>query len=212
MKSIVLVLLIALATKSCQETKIIYVGDHMVECTEVSKQKCLLIKENSKDDWTYFYGKIKGFIYEEGFTYKLKVNVKKNSKPLADASNLKYSLIKVLEIEKSISPSGIFNKWKVIRLEGMDELYQYPTIQFDEKNNRILGNTGCNNYFGSFEIQNDQLILDDIGMTRKMCPDMNLENNFINNLKKVKHFKIDQGKLLLLNSTFKILFICNKIN
>ncbi len=212
MKSIVLIVLLALTTKSCQENKIIYVGDHMSECVGVSKQKCLLIKENSKDDWTFFYGKIKGFIYEEGFIYKLKVNVKKNSEPLADASNLKYSLIKVLEIEKSISPPDIFNKWKVISLEGMDELYQNPTIQFDEKNNRISGSTGCNNYFGSFKIQNDQLIIDDMGMTRKMCPDMTLENNFINNLKRVKHYRTEQDKLLLLNSTFKILFICNKIN
>ncbi len=85
---------------SCQETKRIFIANHLVDCEGVAPQKCMLIKENLADEWTYFYDTIDGFEYEEGYSYEIEVVVTKVENPLADASTLQYSLVKLLSKEK----------------------------------------------------------------------------------------------------------------
>lgn len=80
--------------------KILYIENHLVDCTGVGPQKCMLVKENPNDDYIYFYDNIVGFDYEEGHTYKIKVSTEKIKNPPADGSSLKYTLVEILEKEK----------------------------------------------------------------------------------------------------------------
>ncbi len=100
MKTIMLIFSTFFFLSSCQETKKVYIADHLIDCQGVAPQKCMLYKENSSDEWSYFYDQIDGFKYEEGFSYQLEVLVKKVDKPLADASAIQYTLVKVLSKEK----------------------------------------------------------------------------------------------------------------
>ena len=91
------IFLILLVLAACSPTtKTLYLGAKLVDCIGVAPQKCLLIKENPGDDYTYFYDKIEGFEWEEGFEYELRVEITKNSNPPADASSLHYRLVKVV--------------------------------------------------------------------------------------------------------------------
>ncbi len=58
--------------------KTVYIAPETVDCVGVAPQKCLQIKENLEDDWTFFYGTIEGFNYEPGYFYQLKIAQKKN--------------------------------------------------------------------------------------------------------------------------------------
>ena len=60
--------------------KIIYIGTERAECQGEALQQCLLVKEDPKDDWMLFYDEIKGFEWEKGYEYKLKVR----ETPIAD--------------------------------------------------------------------------------------------------------------------------------
>lgn len=209
MKSLFFILLLSISTNTCQqETKILYVSDQLVDCVGVAPQKCMLIKEKPTDKWRNFYGSIKGFNYEEGFLYKIKVKIETIKNPPADASNLKYTLIEILLKEKNMNQTTLTNKWKVIAMLGIDEFIKNPTIIFDQKDNRVAGFSGCNNYFGTFKTEDNHLSFDQMGLTRKMCPDMTVENTFINNLKKVDHYKIESEKLLVYNKNNSLLFTC----
>ena len=81
--------------------KSIYIADTMVNCTSVAAQKCLQIKENEKDNWSNLFTNIEGFDFEEGYSYKLKVEVTKIENPPADASSEKYVLLEILKKTKT---------------------------------------------------------------------------------------------------------------
>ncbi len=88
------------AEASNPKTKTIYIGSTLVDCTGLAPQKCLLYKETPEEEWTFFYDDIAGFEYEEGYLYTLTVRITPVAEPLADASSLSYTLIKILKKEK----------------------------------------------------------------------------------------------------------------
>jgi len=95
------IILVVLLQFSCKTTKTVYLADHQVDCQGVGPQKCLLFKENPSDEWTYFYNTIEGFVYQEGYNYTLEVAIEKIETPMADESDLKYRLIKIIKKEKT---------------------------------------------------------------------------------------------------------------
>ncbi|MFL1894495.1 DUF4377 domain-containing protein [Aquimarina sp. 2-A2] len=107
MKKLISVVLLTLFFASCKETKRILIADHLVDCTGVGSQQCMLIKENPDDDWTLFYDKIEGFEFEEGFSYEIEVEVTAIDNPPADGSSLRYRLSKVLSKTKTIKPKNL---------------------------------------------------------------------------------------------------------
>lgn len=198
MKNLFLILILSIVSTSCKETKTIYVAGHLEDCVGVAPQKCMLIRESLQDDWHFFYDKIQGFDYQEGYSYQLKITIEEIKNPPSDASHLKYTLIEVLSKEKSIdkNPVSINNKWKVISIQGVDILDNNPFVTFNSQEKRISGFAGCNNFFGTFDPDSKELSLSEMGMTRKMCQDMSLENTFINNLRNAHTFQIKNNKLL----------------
>lgn len=73
------------------------------DCIGVVPQKCLLVKKGTDTDWTFFYTQIDGFQYEEGYEYVLEVKEEKVENVPADASSLKYTLVK--EVSKTPTTS-----------------------------------------------------------------------------------------------------------
>ena len=209
MKPLIFILLLSLTTaKSCDETKHIYVADHLVDCDGAGPQKCMLIKEKIVDDWANFYDQIEGFDYEEGYEYLLNVKIKTIKNPPTDGSSLKYTLVEVFEKKKTEKQITLNNKWKVITLNGVEDLKINPTIQFDANEKKLSGFAGCNNYFGTYNPESKQLDFSKMGMTRKMCPDMTVENAFVNNLRNVSYYKIENKILSFYNADNKVLISC----
>lgn len=73
------------------------------DCVGVAPQKCLLVKKGADTNWTFFYSQIEGFNYEEGYEYVLEVKEEKVENVPADASSLKYILVK--EVSKTQTTS-----------------------------------------------------------------------------------------------------------
>ena len=209
MKPLIFILLLSLTTaKSCDETKHIYVADHLVDCDGAGPQKCMLIKEKIVDDWANFYDQIEGFDYEEGYEYLLNVKIKTIKNPPADGSSLKYTLVEVFEKKKTEKQITLNNKWKVITMNGVEDLKINPTIQFDANEKKLSGFAGCNNYFGTYDPESKQLDFSKMGMSRKMCPDMTVENAFVNNLRNVSYYKIENKILSFYNADNEVLISC----
>ena len=74
----------------------VYVDSKRVKCVGVAPQMCLRIKKDPNDEWQLFYSTIKGFDYQEGFIYKLKVNTFNVPNPPADGSSIRYELNEVV--------------------------------------------------------------------------------------------------------------------
>jgi heat shock protein HslJ len=210
MKPFALIIILALTISSCSSTKHIYIADHLVDCEGAGPQKCMLTKDKIVDNWSNFYDQIEGFTYEEGYEYLLGVKVKKIKNPPADGSSLKYTLVEVYEKKKNEIPITIDNKWVITSMEGIDlsTVENKPTILLDGANKKISGFAGCNNYFGEYDPENKNMGFSKMGMTRKMCPDMTVENTFMNNMRNVKMMGIDQDKLLFYDNNQKVIISC----
>lgn len=98
---IIKILLFTLSTilfMSCSTShKTIYIAPEKRPCTGVGKMDCMLIKtDKGQENWQFFYNQIEGFDYEEGYEYELLIKETKIDNPPADASSIKYTLVKVV--------------------------------------------------------------------------------------------------------------------
>lgn len=85
------------STDAAGEIVTLYVGPEQVDCVGVAPQKCLLVRESTEVDYSYFYGNIEGFEYEPGYNYELQVNQIPVENPPADGSSIRWTLIEVVE-------------------------------------------------------------------------------------------------------------------
>lgn len=103
--------------------------------------------------------------------------------------------------------------WKAISLYDTEvkTIRKEAYIKFD-KNGSINGVLGCNNFFGSFKINEDNITFSKIGSTRMMCQDMQTEANFSKVLQNTKKYKIKGETLNFFDdkdkkiSTFKAVY------
>lgn len=186
-----------------------WVGASKVPCTGVGPMQCMLVKKGVDFDalkWTNFYDTIIGFDYKPGYVYKLKV--KEEKIPLdqipADASSIKYTLIKVLE--KNLQPGTLLNDIWVLEKIGTTKIAvgsgrnRTPQIEINLAQNRFFGNDGCNNMMGSLKLVDDKnLEFGRIAGTRMACTDMENPYKFTQALAKTKTYTIENLKLILLD-------------
>ncbi|PJJ67164.1 uncharacterized protein DUF4377 [Chryseobacterium geocarposphaerae] len=85
---------------SAADEKTFIVGPQTADCTGVAPMKCLQVKEKPTDNWSNFYTNIEGFTYEPGYEYVIKVKTEKVENVPADASSIKYTLIKQISKTK----------------------------------------------------------------------------------------------------------------
>lgn len=208
MKALAILLILSLTAKSCEETQNLYVADHLVDCTGVGPQKCMLIKEKLADQWQNFYGNIEGFTYEEGYQYLLRVKVSKVKNPPADGSSLIYTLDQIVEKKKIEKEITLENDWKVVSMEGFNDLTIQPTIKFNATEGSVTGFAGCNNFMGKYDPATKSMSLGQMGMTRKMCPDMSVEDQFTKLLGQISYYKIERKDLMFYNAKDEVLMTC----
>lgn len=99
-------LLLGIVITSCstsKNTQTLLINSEKVDCIGVAPMKCLQVKKLDKPNpqWEYMYSEIKGFEYEPGYIYKIKVKVKELDKKQvpADGSSIEYTLEKVISKE-----------------------------------------------------------------------------------------------------------------
>ncbi|WP_158651239.1 DUF4377 domain-containing protein [Pseudotamlana carrageenivorans] len=163
------------------------------------KAQCLQIYKGDdieNAEWTYFYSTIEDFNFEPGLFQKIavcEIHLNENDVP-ADASSIKYKLVKVLE--KKDDPRMILNDiWAATHVEGValdTNNNEPPYLEINIAKLMISGTDGCNNFSGSIKKLNTNTIaLGPIAMTRKMCPNMEVPDRFSKSLTLSTTYKRD---------------------
>lgn len=101
---------------------------------------------------------------------------------------------------------SLFGKtWKIIELNGakveIDESQaRVPQLIFFEAEERFAGNAGCNNIMGKFSLEEEinRLAFSQVGATLMLCPDMDIETEFIKMIESVENYNL-VGDTLVLN-------------
>jgi len=107
----------------------------------------------------------------------------------------------VLNTGSRVELNGTYN---VNTLNG-DAVNQNQTIIFNGIGKTVSGNAGCNTYNAAFTIETFQLNIGDLALTRKSCPDMSMENDFIAALGNVSSYQKTNGTLTLLDASNNII-------
>ena len=102
--------------------------------------------------------------------------------------------------DTSLELAGIH--WKLIELNGApvetDQSAVEPYIEFDKYTNRFSGSAGCNRVVGSYELNESGIIdFSKAAVTKMMCLNMELENQFLKILDFIERYKIEGETLTL---------------
>lgn len=109
---------------------------------------------------------------------------------------------KVLTLNKKLKNTS----WKLLNMDGKDvsklisKNENNITLSFNE--NGINGNSGINNYFGDYEIVNNNIKIGPLGSTRMAGPEnlMKVEREFLELLGNSKKVKLSDQKTLILTT------------
>ncbi|MBT0310511.1 DUF4377 domain-containing protein [Morganella morganii subsp. morganii] len=82
--------------QAAENTRTLYIDSELADCVGVAPMKCMKIKESPDTEWEFFYQNIDGFTYEPGYQYRVSVKTTDVPNPPADAPNIRYQLISVL--------------------------------------------------------------------------------------------------------------------
>lgn len=209
-------------TESQPET--IWVNSFKVPCTGVAPMNCLQIQKGKTlqdDQWEFFYDNIEGFDYQAGFLYKLLVKIEELERENvpADASSLKYTLVEVVE-KKQDTKLRINDIWAVENIQGTpfemestNPRAKHPMLEVHVADKKILGNDGCNQFFGKLEKLTDTAIqFGAIGGTKMACPDMEIPRKFTDGLAQTVRYKISDLKLYLFDEKGTEVLVFKKVD
>lgn len=93
----------------------------------------------------------------------------------------------------------LHGEWQVNRIDGQTVSVNTGYLAFTE-DGRVLGNTGCNLFAGSYVFANQRLRLSPVGSTRRLCtePAANQqEQTFLRALGSIQSVRISDDTLLL---------------
>ncbi len=121
-------------------------------------------------------------------------NNQKKSDPVNGAENTPTA-------ETKVSAGDLVGKnWKLVMIDGktvvLDSEMGTPHIKFDNTE-QVSGNLGCNNFGGSYKADGDQISFARIAATQMACPNLKVEQSFLEILNTAKTFRISNDTLTL---------------
>ena len=163
-------------TEPLSVEKTIYVGPVLVDCEGEGPQKCMLVKEHSNEEYTFFYDQIAGLKYEEGFEYELRIREEPIKNPPAGGSSIRWILVEVVSKTEVVPAPPAPIEGTLWTLESflssigkLENVLPGTVITAEFEDEQISGNAGCNQYFGAYVSEEDTLSITVIGLTEMYC-------------------------------------------
>ena len=99
----------------------------------------------------------------------------------------------------------------VTKLGDVDISSNKITINFNDIENKVNGFAGCNNFFGNYTLENNEILFANIGASKKLCPGnaSNTERQFLKALNSVNSFSISDNLISFLNNETVIITATN---
>ena len=106
--------------------------------------------------------------------------------------------------------TNVFGEWDLAEMNGktieLAEGVTTPFIGFDQDEKRVYGNAGCNSFFGTMITDStnvDALSFDNMGSTKMLCANMEIEDEFLMTLGLVNNLEYNAQELLLKDNANK---------
>jgi len=127
-----------------------------------------------------------------------------NTNKKTDNSNDKVTGDMADKHKSEISPSSFIDiKWNLNTING-EVIESGAFVMFSSNENKVSGNSSCNNYNGSYKITNKNTVeFSPFAMTRMACPDMKTESSLMSILQETATLSLDSGILEISNNVSK---------
>ena len=104
-------------------------------------------------------------------------------------------------------------RWHIEMVQGQPTIDYSPAQITFEAEGKLHGNNSCNNFFGQYTQQGEELKLSPAGSTMKACVDalMQQEHKVMQAMPFVTKAKLVQGRLTLLNSDDKPVLVLSQM-
>ncbi len=132
-----------------------------------------------------------------------------------NSEGIKAAFIKVPSCKSEKSYKDLNGEWNITAIEGskIGEAEETPFLGFNLKEGILYGSAGCNNLTGTLDtiaLAKGTLSLDQVGMTRRMCANMKVEDQLVKAFPQVTNYKIKDKELTLLNKEEKVIILLEK--
>ena len=187
--------------------KKIYIADRKIACKDILAG-CLQVKENTKDTWQNFTGILSGFDYQEGYEYKVLIEIPGKEPFSPTRSN--YKVLKVISKKKTdFNPASRLEakKWRLTFMEddqksSLNMKDSTVFIKFNLKDNKVSGHTTCNGFSGTIQtVDGSNIKIGSLSATKMLCEGDNkmaFETIILKFIREATTFKIEGNKLTLL--------------
>jgi heat shock protein HslJ len=105
------------------------------------------------------------------------------------------------------APALIGPTWILLEVKGtavnVPAAARQPSLIFHATEKRVTGYSGCNEFFGSYDLNGEMMTFGPLGMTRRSCEgaEGDTESAFLQALEETRSWKIEKGMLLLLDNS-----------
>jgi len=191
-----------------------WVNSSKVDCVGVGPMSCFQVQSNETIDpeaWTLHYAGIKGFDYQAGNMYQIKVKVSDRPEPIpADASAKIYEFVEV--ISSTPDPSlRLTNIYKVASVGDSTEPKnsnsgEALTFEFNASNKTYFGDMGCNTVRGGIKVNDGENLELTPGMATLMaCENMEVEDAISQALVNTRSYEIAEGEMKFFDENNEVL-------
>jgi heat shock protein HslJ len=176
--------------------QVFYVAPFTELCGDV---ECLLVRDTLAEQWQQRPNNIEGFVYEAGYTYKLRVA------QISAEDSTRFVLVDQLSREGSFENPATTQSTETLQTWYLDYMLTNAvaldteiTLQFGEST--IIGTGGCNEYRAGYTTgSTETIVIDTIDATRQMCSELvsQQERDFFDALAMISHYEqSDSGTLI----------------
>jgi heat shock protein HslJ len=99
-------------------------------------------------------------------------------------------------------------KFAVVKIDGISEVKNNPTMEIDFINNKISGSSACNHYGGDFTSKENNIKFNAMMGTKRYCPEFSkIERQFYKNIALVTHYEIKDNQILLYDKADTVMIV-----
>jgi heat shock protein HslJ len=92
--------------------------------------------------------------------------------------------------------------WKLLEIKSnpIQNRYKEPHLILRSAETRVVGNGGCNSFFGSYQLTGNQILFSQIGATKMACGNMQEESAFFQVFAATRSYLKKRNELFLKDS------------
>ncbi|CAI9429617.1 Heat-inducible protein [Candidatus Ornithobacterium hominis] len=114
-----------------------------------------------------------------------------------------------MPMKKKVNVDALYGTWFLQNDNhaelGFEKQKLHLTFSQEDNENKVSGFAGCNNFFGVFNSHQNNLKITQLGLTRMACPELDVEQDYIELLDKVNRFERSGENLYLYQDNLLLL-------